>query len=616
MASQEIQGQAKTVKQLLGVKYAVDYYQREYKWETKQIQELIEDLTNRFFDSYRASDPRGAVQKYGRYFLGSIIISRKDGDNYIVDGQQRLTSLTLLLLFLRNLQRDREQKVSIDELIYSEVYGEKSFNLDVPKRLPAMNALFNQSPFDESSHEESVQNLVARYRDIEELFPSDLTGDALPYFIDWLIFNVHLVEITAFSDEEAYTIFETMNDRGLSLTPTEMLKGFVLANITDEDRKTLANELWRRRTRQLTELGKETEPDFFKAWLRSQYALRIRERKKAARAEDFDRIGTEFHRWVRDHATEKDDDLLTLQRPDDFSSFIERDFEFYSRQYIRLVNASRTFVPGLEHVLYNAKLGFTLQYMVLLAPLRPEDSDDVTRQKIRLVATFIDILLARRIWNFRSIVYSTMQYAMFVYMRDIRRLDIASLSQKLQEFLARETETFDSNDRLSLHQQNRWLLHLLLARLTDFIETESGMPSHYLEYVDTSGKHRYEVEHIWADKPEEHVDEFSHATDFREYRNRFGALLLLPKSFNAAFGALPYEKKLPHYDVQNLLARSLHPHAYERNPGFLQFLSRTGLRMQPHEAFSRTDLDERQELYRAIAKQVWSPDRLLEGAEA
>jgi uncharacterized protein with ParB-like and HNH nuclease domain len=42
-----------------------------------------------------------------------------------------------------------------------------------------------------------------------------------------------LVEITAYSDEDAYTIFETMNDRGLSLSPTDMLKGFLLANIED-----------------------------------------------------------------------------------------------------------------------------------------------------------------------------------------------------------------------------------------------------------------------------------------------------------------------------------------------------------------------------------------------
>ena len=156
---------------------------------------------------------------------------------------------------------------------------------------------------------------------------------------------------------------------------------------------------------------------------------------------------------------------------------------------------------------------------------------------------------------------------------------------------------------------NRWQLHLLLARLTDFVETESGMPSRFLEYVDFKNKNRYEVEHIWADKPEEHVDEFA-SEDFREYRNRFGGLLLLPKKFNAAFGALPYDKKLPHYNAQNLLARSLHPLAYDHNPGFRQFLTRSGLDFRPHETFRRADLDERQALYRAIAKQVWNPDRL------
>jgi uncharacterized protein with ParB-like and HNH nuclease domain len=90
-----------------------------------------------------------------------------------------------------------------------------------------------------------------------------------------------------------------MNDRGLSLSPTDMLKGYLLANIEDEAKRTAANARWRERIRELNEAGKEVEPDCFKTWLRSQYATKIRERKKAARPEDFDRIGTEFHRWVR-----------------------------------------------------------------------------------------------------------------------------------------------------------------------------------------------------------------------------------------------------------------------------------------------------------------------------
>jgi hypothetical protein len=51
-----------------------------------------------------------------------------------------------------------------------------------------------------------------------------------------------------------------------------MLRGFLLANIADDDRRSAADRLWRQEVRQLGELGKEAEPDFFKTWLRSQYA--------------------------------------------------------------------------------------------------------------------------------------------------------------------------------------------------------------------------------------------------------------------------------------------------------------------------------------------------------
>ena len=60
---------------------------------------------------------------------------------------------------------------------------------------------------------------------------------------------------------------------------------------------------------------------------------------------------------------------------------------------------------------------------------------------------------------------------------------------------------------------------------------------------------------------------------------------LLPKSFNASYGDLPYEDKLPHYLTQNLLARSLHPQCYEHNPGFLKFKEQSGLSLAPFDSF-------------------------------
>lgn len=601
----KIDGQARTIRELLkGAKYSIDYYQREYKWQTKQTLELLEDLADAFLDDHDPSHAREEVANYGHYFLGSIIVSVKNSQKFVIDGQQRLTTLTLLLIYLHNLSRDRKAVTPLGELIFSEKYSKKSFNLDVEERTPCMEALFNQQPYDPTDRPESVRNIAGRYGDIEDHFPEGLTEAALPYFVDWLIENVHLVEITAYSDEDAYTIFETMNDRGLSLTPTDMLKGYLLANITDDQKKLAASKTWKTRVGALVSFGKDEEADAVKTWLRSRYAESIRERKKGAKPGDFDRLGTEFHRWVREH-----DDTLGLKKSDDFVGFIENDFNFYTRQYLRVREAARDLKPELEAVYFNARHEFTLQYPLLLAPLFATDSDDIVLKKMRAVATFVDILVTRRLWNFRQISYSTMQYAMFVVMRDIRGKTLPELVEILKGKLATEKETFSSNDRLRLHQQNRYSIHLILARLTDHIERESGMPSRFLEYVSEK-KTRHEVEHIWANHPQEHADEFKSASDFAEYRNRIGGLLLLPKSFNASFGDLPYEKKLEHYNAQNLLARSLHVGAYDHNPGFVGYVKKSGLPFKPHASFKMADLDARQELYRRLAEEVWSTARL------
>lgn len=622
----KILGAAKTVRELLkGVKYSIDYYQREYKWHDKQIIELVDDLSDKFLEEYQPGHPRSKVAEYPYYFLGSIIISKKDTVSYIVDGQQRLTSLTLILIFLRNLQKNMEKQVNIDELIFSEKFDQKSFNLHVDERKSAMDALYDNggSTFDTTDQPESVRNLVSRYHDLESCFPEELCKDALPYFIDWLIENVHLVEITASSDDDAYTIFETMNDRGLSLSPTDMLKGYLLANIVEVNR-TAANNIWRQRIHELNDAGKDSSglgnelnesakkdlaTDFFKAWFRSQYSNKIRERKKNAKPEDFDRIGTEFHRWLRDTSGN-----IGLNQSDDFYRFINHDFNFYCRQYLRLVEASQKLVSGLEHVFYNSQYGFTLQFMLLLAPLRPGEHDLIVLKKFQLVSQYINILITWRIWNFRVIHYSSMQYAMFLIMREIRGLSVNELAHKLYQSLGEEKGNFFTNDRLIMHMQNRILLHRILARITDYVETQSGLASRYLDYI-REGKTRYEIEHIWANHADRHTAEFSQPADFSNYRDRIGGLLLLPRSFNASYGDMTYQEKLPHYNTQNLLARSLHPQCYERNPGFLRFIEETGLPFAAVSDFTKAELDARSNLYRLIADRIWNPASLLEGTE-
>lgn len=159
-----------------------------------------------------------------------------------------------------------------------------------------LKAIYDGKPFEPAALNESVVNLYERYQCLDEANQEDLRGEALQYFTDWLLENVILVEITAGNHTDAYTIFETMNHLGLSLSSAEMLKGFLLANIHDPDERKRAGTQWQRRIHELTDAGREVEQEFFKTWFRSQYAQRIPKREEDALPEDFEQISTELHR--------------------------------------------------------------------------------------------------------------------------------------------------------------------------------------------------------------------------------------------------------------------------------------------------------------------------------
>ena len=603
-----IDGRARTVRELLDkAKYTIDFYQREYAWKERQVRELIDDLTGKFLDSYDPGHARHEVEDYGHYFLGSIVISHKRGQRYIIDGQQRLTTLTLLLIYLQYLQKDRKEQVDVRNLIYSETYGRKSFNLDVPDRADVMQRLLDAESVDTNGQSESVQNIAARYGNIADHFPEEVTGAALAYFVDWLLENVHLVEIEAYSDEEAYTIFETMNDRGLSLSLPEMLKGYVLANIRHEDDQRAVNTTWKERMQALKALGDEEDVDFFKDWLRARHAESIRPGRKGAENKDYERIGTEFHRWVRDQR-----ERLGLSDSGAFVRFVRRDLDFYARQFQAIRTAARTHTSGWESIRYNEDRGFTLQTQVMLAPLEPDDHPDIVHRKVALVADFLDIWLARRVWNFRTTAYSSVKYTMFNLTRDLRGQDVERLSSFLRAQLNEQAESFAGQPRFRLHQQNYRQVRHVLARLTHWVDEKCGLASHFDDLISEGRGRPFEIEHIWADHYGRFAEEFSHPSDFEMARNRLGGLLLLQRGLNQSLGDAPYEEKRDAYvsNSQNLLARSLHPFAYKNNPAFAKLLDETGLPFLPYEVFGPDQQAERQELYIRIAEWVWNPSRL------
>ena len=603
-----IDGRARTVRELLDkAKYAIDFYQREYAWQERQVRELIDDLTGKFLDSYDFRHSRREVEGYGHYFLGSIVISHKRGQRFVVDGQQRLTTLTLLLIHLHHLQGGRDECVDVKTLVYSEKFGRKSFNLDVPDRVEVMRRLMDGEAIDSNGKSESVGNIVARYANIGDHLPEEVAGVALPFFVDWLLENVHLVEIEAYSDEDAYTIFETMNDRGLSLSLPEMLKGYVLANVRHEDDQRNVNTTWKRHMQALKELGDEEDVDFFKNWLRARHADTIRPGRKGAENRDFERIGTEFHRWLRDHKKR-----IGLTDSDSFVRFVSRDLDFYAQRALAIRRATRTLTPGWETVRYNEDRGFTLQTQALLAPLSPDDAPDELHRKVALVGDFLDIWLARRVWNFRTISYSSVKYTLFILTKELRGRDIVSLAEYLQGQLDEQPERFANEPPFRLHNQNYRQVRHILARLTHWLDTQCGLPSDFEDLISQGRARPFEIEHIWADQYDRFKEWYAHPSDFETERNHLGGLVLLQRGVNQSLGDATYETKRGAYvsNSENLLARSLHPLAYQNNPNFRSLLERTGLPFRHYDLFGPEAKAERQELYIRIAEWVWNPSRL------
>lgn len=589
-------------------KFTIDYFQREYRWQEKHIKLMIEDLTTTFLKSYKETDKRPEVANYQSYYLGPVVFSvnAEDGKKSIIDGQQRITSITLLLIYLNHLQNENPQKVNISELIFSEKYGEKSFNMSAENREACLKALYETGVYEgDDNDDETIKNIVERYEDIQESFPEEINNNALPFFIDWFVENVVVVAITAYSDENAYTIFETMNDRGLNLTPTEMLKGFVLSKITDKKQRTEINEIWREQIQLLHEYGENYDINFFQAWFRGKYAVSIRPGKAGSENQDFELIGSRFHNWFKDNHK----DLFKLKTSDDFYVFFKTLLPFFVKWYLACYDALWDLNKSMPHLRYVHTWGIaeSLQDPLLLGSINHKDDEDLIKTKIDFVARYIETFTVRRSVNSRKFGQTTIKYTMFNVIKLIRNNSLEKLAKNLTKEINQIPEGWQGVQKLVLNQMNKRFIKHLLSRMSSYIDIVVGKNSTYDTYQYPNGK-PFEIEHIWANKFKEHKDEFDQENEFQIWRNSIGALILLPQGTNQSFSSDKYPSKLEHYIKENTYAQTLNPSYYIKNPNFLKSETVKELGFKPHPEFKKLDIYERCELIENICKHLWSPD--------
>jgi hypothetical protein len=588
---------ALTVQEVFtGRRYRLDHYQRDYSWEQDDVRHLIADLHKRFIDSWHPTHDRRNVGTYQPYFLGPFVYHDDEQYTFLVDGQQRITTLHLLLIFLGDLLREQEDEASarmLDPLVRITRFGESAYTLDIPERSDFLDTVFAsegyQLPDDASS---ALRRLWESAEVLREEFPEDLRNEALPYFVDWLLERVCLVGIRAENRDQGWEIYESMNDRGLRLGPIDLLKSFLLSQIDRGQAE--ADHTWRAMVSGLAAVDVNTPSEFIKTYLVARYARS---------EDDVARLDGPFHSWVKDNAQ-----VLGLVRPTDYQNLIQamaRDAE----RYQTLAAATHTYTLELPSVYFNHYNGMTRQFAPILAAAEPRDGSADFKAKAELIAKYLDLYFVRRVVNdLPSEPIHLAGEAVRLVERVRGGVNLGKLRAILAEQVVGIEHDFTAVRTYGLRSNNSRQVRYLLARLTTFVETGCGKSDDIPVYLDT--RRPYEIEHIWANHFKRYEPETKTKATFIAYRNRLGALLLLPKSDNASYQDITFEDKVDYYQRQNQLAASLNTKHRDRNAPFNKFVRRQGLEKH-FRGFPRFDMkaiDSRQTLYEQLCKRVWDQE--------
>ncbi|APS39788.1 DUF262 domain-containing protein [Salegentibacter sp. T436] len=526
-AANKIDANDKTLRDILhSKKYTIDFFQREYKWESKHIEQLLMDIEEAFNDNYRLGDKISDVSNYNSYYMGPLIFSEKGGTSSIIDGQQRLTSLTLLLIHINNLQKDRNDKEPVDELIFSRKHGRNSFNIEVPERFDVLNSFYKDEAFNINDIQNiTIQNIYDRYQDIKVSFPENLKEEKLPLFIDWLKEKLIFVEIVAYSDKNAFTIFETMNDRGYNLTPSEMLKGLLLSKVEKEEFLIELNSIWRENISKLHYFSRDEDLEFFRAWFRGQYAESMKKSTLAGTArEDFEKIGTSFHRWVKEN-TKK----LKLKTEENYYYFVKSDFVFYSDLYLRIKKMERYPTKGFEIINYltNYTIASSLSYPLYLSCIKKTDSEELINDKLIIIADFIERYVILRSSLAQPISQTSIRYSFFnTIIKEIRDLDLDDLKIKLDGILDQYREGFEEMKFIAQYNSNRKFLKYFITRITSFLDYLSGNSSDFYDLISARRKSGSNLVSLMEDKDKK---KFKNDDIFYASFSNIGAISLIRK---------------------------------------------------------------------------------------
>lgn len=243
MADAKYKVEALTVEELLSqdsVSFAVPKFQRNYAWKGEEIEQLLDDL---YDEEFWLGEKSGDTP----YFLGSLVLAKDNDASLILDGQQRLATISLLLAILKQKLEECNFKeaIKIERYLVSGKIGQKQSpkiklqtnDSEIYVKLVNDPQKYNVPEFKGSILAQAVRKIYDNLNNYAERIVGHRISPTEVYqgMLHKLLYNVEFVSITSPSENDAFKLFETLNDRGLALNAADLIKNKLFAQCAQQD---------------------------------------------------------------------------------------------------------------------------------------------------------------------------------------------------------------------------------------------------------------------------------------------------------------------------------------------------------------------------------------------
>jgi uncharacterized protein with ParB-like and HNH nuclease domain len=594
--------------------YYIDFYQRQYKWNDAPVKRLLEDIFYKFDEEFRKHKDSDIplnqlIEQYSWYYLNTYVTNYVNGKLFVVDGQQRLTTITLILIKLYHLSVHYNS--GLTGWIKNKIIGQSGFEVQFWMNHNSHNAALQRlldgtSPDDiDTSSGITAKNMVANYKVIDNWLDRELTTQQrFESFAFFFLRRVVLINLNV-EQTEVPMVFEVINDRGVRLKPYEILKGKLLGQIKKEELDALGlNELWEEHVNKINAFKEDEIDQFF------TYFLKAKLTDTRAIAQKFDK---DYHRVMFE---DEFNILFSLKHnPKKVKAFLQGEFKYFTTLYEKVWCYYKDFSDKQPFVYYNKITEMDTQFLLMLSACKLNDPEE--DEKIYLISRQVDrmfcLLQLQRSYNSNN--FATEIYKLSADIRDKKTEDISPIFEKyLLSLLAdargvavTEPATYGFFKDTGIELDKRFKRYFF-ARIEQFIADNTNMrmkQSLYDLVMNTGSKNGFHIEHILSENAENKALFNNDEEYFERERNRLGGLLLLKGRDNSSSNNEPYKKKLKSYANTLYWNETLREDTYKSKKDFNEMMKRHDLNFRPIEVFGPQELEERHRLLFDMIKKIW-----------